>query len=94
MPFHWLNNQGVESSAGYVLQRMHRFYYHYTEGERVVQVIVEPGIQREELFLDKKAKWQPPHDAEQIPTRKLIAIQRNISDALTFMSIPHVFKDK
>lgn len=29
--FRWLNQQGVESDDGFVLQRMHRFYYHYVE---------------------------------------------------------------
>jgi hypothetical protein len=45
MSFNWLNKQGVKSSTGYVLQSMHRFYYHYIEGDHVMEVNVERGIE-------------------------------------------------
>ena len=94
MSFTWLNKQGVKSSTGYVLQSMHRFYYHYIEGDHAMQVNVEPGIEYEEIFWDWNAKWQSPHQSEEIPREKLVEIQRNISEALTFMKTPHVFKNR
>lgn len=94
MSFNWLNKQGVASSSGYVLQRMHRFYYHYQEGDRVMVVNVEPGLQYEEIVWDWNVKWQSPHQAEEILREKLVEIQKNISEALNFMKTPHVFKTR
>jgi hypothetical protein len=92
MAFHWLNKQGFESSAGYALQRTHRFYYHYKEEERIIVVYVESSVECTVVFWDGKAKWRPPHDAEQISPQKLTGIKKKISDALTFMNTPHIFK--
>jgi hypothetical protein len=50
MSFKWLNKQGVASSCGYVVQSMDRFYYHYIEGEYVMVVYVEPGLDYEEVI--------------------------------------------
>jgi hypothetical protein len=94
MSFNWINKQGVECTDGYVLQRMHRFYYHYKEGERVMVVYTESGVECTVIFLDGKAKWEPPHSSEKISHQKLDDIQSNIASALTFMKTPHVFKQK
>lgn len=94
MFFNWLNKQGVECSAGYILQRMHRFYYYYKEGQHTMLVNVEPGIEYEEILWDGKAKWQPPHSSEEIAHQKLDDIKSNISSALTFMKTPHIFREK
>jgi len=94
MSFKWLNKQGVESSEGYVLQRMHRFYYYYTEGECVMQIDVESSIKCTVIYMDQKAKWLPPHDSETIQPQRLADIQRKVSAALDFMETPHIFKNK
>jgi hypothetical protein len=92
MTFNWLNKQGVESSSGYMVQRMHRFYYHYIEGDHTMVVNVEPGLEYEEVIWDRNGRWQPPHQSEEIPQERLTEIQKNISTALSFMKTPHVFK--
>lgn len=94
--FKWLNKQGVESSAGYVLQSMHRFYYHYTEGEKTMQVFVEPltdehGHYSETVDLKSLDHWLPPHADVSIDDAKRQDIRKNISDALDFMDIDHHF---
>jgi hypothetical protein len=92
--FTWLNKQGVKSPKGFALQSMHRFYYHYIEDDHVMRVNVEPGINHEKVYWGGTQKWEPPHDGEAISHDKLAEIQRNISDALTFMGIPHGFSSK
>ena len=94
MSFKWLNKQGVASSSGYVVQSMDRFYCHYIEGEYVMVVYVEPGLDYEEVIWNWDEKWRPPHQSEEIPREKLIQIQNNISAALSFMKTPHIFKTK
>lgn len=94
--FKWLNKQGVESSRGFVLQRMHRFYYHYIEGDKKMQVFVEPftdhrGHYLETISLKSLDHWLPPHSEEAIDDGKREEIQKNISDALKFMDIDHRF---
>ncbi len=55
-------------------------------------VNVEPGTQYEEVIWDWSGKWQPPHQSEEISREGLVEIRKNISDALTFMKTPHIFK--
>jgi hypothetical protein len=92
MLFKWLNKQGVESSSGYMLQRMGRFYYHYKEGDHVMRVNIEPGVEYQEIVWDKTVRWEPPHDSERVSSEQITAIEKNISDALTFMCTAHIFK--
>ena len=85
--FEWLNKQGVKAEAGYVLQRQHRFYYHYVEGDRVLKVDVDSGLKGEDITLDSTPHWESPHEDEPIPNDKLTEIEARICDALTFMGI-------
>lgn len=90
--FKWLNKQGVESTEGYKLQRMDRFHYNYTEGDRILSIIVEPGLQYEEISVDSRSKWESPFEGEIVTSLDRIdAIRSNISKALTFMGINHRF---
>jgi hypothetical protein len=94
--FEWLNKQGVRSSEGYTFQSMHRFYYHYVEGDRKLQINVEPftddkGRYSEGVYLDSLKHWLPPHDNEPISLEKQKEIQERISAALKFMNINHSF---
>ncbi len=91
--FTWLNKQGVKSDEGYILQRMHRFYYHYVEGEHCMQVNVEPGPHIETVYLDSLKCWLPPFDKEPIALERLKEIQHRISAALTFMGTEHRFQE-
>ena len=94
--FRWLNKQGVESTSGFVLQSMDRFFYHYTEADRVLQVNVEPltdvtGRYREQVYVSSLQRWQPPFGEHLIPESEQQRIRANISAALEFMGIAHEF---
>ncbi|MBM3837856.1 MAG: hypothetical protein FJ398_07790 [Verrucomicrobia bacterium] len=95
--FTWLNKQGVKSSKGFILQGVHRFYYHYLEGQRCIQVDVEPctepdGTYSEIVYLDSLQRWQPPFDSEKLTQKRVSEIRQNISEALGFMGVKHSFK--
>jgi hypothetical protein len=89
--FRWLNKQGVESSSGFALQRVERFWYEYREADHVMRVMVEPGTLDEEIDEESIARWLPPYESEQVTAQKKVHIEANISDALTFMGIKHRF---
>jgi hypothetical protein len=93
--FHWLNKQGVRSSAGFELQSMHRHYYHYTEGEKSMQVVVEPcragEHYYEEVAMSSFQRWLPPHEQELVTTEDVARIRGNVESALSFMGIKHTF---
>ncbi len=91
MTFTWLNKQGVESDSGFVLQRMHRFFYHYIEADHVIQVKVEPDIKGERILLSSLSKWQPPHEGDVITDAARVKIRADIVTALGFMKIKHKF---
>ncbi len=96
MSFAWLNKQGVQSSNGFILQSMHRFFYHYIEGPKRIQVDVEPlqdekGNYYEGIYSDSIRKWLPPHDHESVSHEQSDRIRRNISAALVFMGTAHKF---
>ena len=42
--FTWLNKQGVRSDRGFEIQRTERFTVEYREGEKVVTIDVESGL--------------------------------------------------
>lgn len=94
--FTWLNKQGVQSSDGFVLQRMHRFYHHYIEDDKILKIIVEACWDKDnryfqEIITDSIIEWLPPHDGLIIDENNKKRIMKNISDALTFMGIDHKF---
>jgi len=83
----WLNKQGVVLDNGVVFQRMHRFLYHYMEGDRLMLIAVEPGIYYEEIRLPLPTKWESFYEREDIDENKVEGIRTNIRDALCFMGI-------
>ncbi len=89
--FRWLNKQGVESDDGFVLQRMHRFYYHYVEDGKTLQVDVELGRKSEDISSASFLQWQTPHDAEVLSLDEQARIKANVQAALRFMNIRHRF---
>lgn len=91
--FKWLNKQGVESTSGYILQRVSRFSYEYREGSQKMLIIVEPGINYEDIDESSLSKWLPPDEFKTILSEKKSEIKANISDALSFMGIKHKFTD-
>jgi len=92
--FDWINKQGVKSNEGYVVQQIHRFYFYYIEGERVLKVFVEPIKNGIEIILEPRPKWEPPSSADQITEAKSVEIENRILDALKFMGIKYTIKRK
>jgi len=90
--FEWLNKQGVKAHAGYVLQRMHRFYYHYVEDDHVLKVDVDSGLKGEDIILESAPHWESPYEDESIPSDKLPEIEKRICEALEFMGIRYTIK--
>jgi hypothetical protein len=64
MNFQWLNKRGVQSSDGFVLQRIQRFHYHYVINDHLMDIVVLPGREFEELLLNSRSKWRPPYETE------------------------------
>jgi hypothetical protein len=91
--FQWINKQGVTSSEGFTVQRMHRHYYHYVEGDHVVRVMVEPcrdqrtGQYYEIVAEDSFSQWQPPFENEPLASERVEQIRQRFFDALKFMEI-------
>lgn len=95
----WINKQGVQLPSGDVLQRAHRFYYHYIENDHVMKIYVEPLRNPddgyfEEISFGQDMKWEAPYESEKISSIKLEAIKKNVSSALDFMGIKHSFKSE
>lgn len=92
----WLNKQGVSSSEGFILQRMHRFYYHYIENDHVMKINVEPlrhdDQYYENIYANSLEHWLPPHDEEIISSEKKMSIKKNIEAALEFMKIEYIWE--
>jgi hypothetical protein len=89
MDFQWLDTMSVRSSEGFSLERMHRFFYHYVEGPRRMQVNAEgledaEGRYGEEIDTASLQRWLPPHDEEPVTPEKHAQIRRNIEAALAF----------
>ena len=89
--FTWLNKQGVKSSDGFILQRVHRFYYFFEKGDKKMQVYVEPGVPCEGVYKDSFDKWMPPHENIVISDEEKESIKMNVSDALNFMGVSFKF---
>ena len=94
MTFSWLNLQGVRSSEGFTLQRMHRYFYHYLSGERTIEIVVEPCQTSDNEYLeyidtDSIDRWREANPAAALTDGESTAIIANTSAALTFMGIRH-----
>ncbi len=87
--FTWLNKQGVASDSGFMLQRVQRFFYEYSEKGQTLRIAVEPGLKYEEIRLPAVPRWQPPHEAIVVDGPELARVIGNVTEALTFMGIQH-----
>jgi hypothetical protein len=91
--FTWLNKQGVRSSDGFDAQFTGRYEFTYREGDHVLK------LEGEDLFGNlegrsfafgfydswQTARWQPPHDEDEITTADRLRIRSNIMEAIEFM---------
>jgi hypothetical protein len=91
--FVWLNKQGVKSESGFILQRMTRYSYHYTEGNYILKINVEPGVKHEELSFGARVSWGKPFQHDLISDSDVGMIRQRVREALKFMGIRFKFVD-
>jgi len=89
MTFQWLNKQGVESSEGFVVQRMDRISYHYEEGGKTLKVLVDDGLTPDgkyyvTLYFPEKLRWEAPFDKLVISPSEAARIEANFEAAMRF----------
>jgi hypothetical protein len=88
MTFNWLNKQGVESDAGFVLQFTGRFTAEYREGGKIVTLDVEDGFTQGMpcISLDYCAfdHWD---DGSVIPPARRAQLFDNVRQALEFQGL-------
>jgi hypothetical protein len=90
MTFKRINFQGVESSAGFVVQIAGRFELQYIEHDHVLSVPIENSLVVI-IYCDRSCRWNPPFEEEEISETKRREILQNIEAALNFMGDRCVF---
>jgi hypothetical protein len=90
--FKWINNQGVESDDGFVVQFTGRFTVQYRERERVLTLFVEAGrvidgIRDEVIPLSEFERWDGDPPEQMISTDERARLIKNISDAFEFQGL-------
>lgn len=97
--YRWLNKQGVESPGKFILQSVHRFFYHYIEGKKIYRIDIEPCYSKEgnykgyyEKLNSNSIALLDGDEVIEISEEERKRISKNISDALDFMNIKHHFE--
>jgi hypothetical protein len=89
--FNWLNKQGVQSDAGFVVQCTGRFTYEYRECGRSLEIEVESGFSagRPSVSIQKDAfaKWAPTRPFYETPREEQERLLKNFRDALAFQGL-------
>lgn len=89
--FTWLNKQGVKSDRGFVVQFTGRFTAEYREGEKVVTLDVESGLNGGVpcIILDPNAfaKWD---DGTPIAPNHQAQLFQNVREAMEFQGLKMV----
>lgn len=94
--FQWLNKQGVSSDEGFTVQRMHRHFYHYVQGDHVMRAVVEPcrdpksGRYFEEVSASSMTRWEAPYQSESVSEAQRESIKVRFLAALDFMGIEYI----
>ncbi|HEX3657380.1 MAG TPA: hypothetical protein VHV55_16440 [Pirellulales bacterium] len=96
--FEWINNQGVRSDKGFVVQFTGRFTIEYQEGPHTTVLAVEPGFDPDSgkpvlvvAVPPTLVPWGAPEFASDEGRRKFI---ENVREALVFQNLNPVFEDK
>jgi hypothetical protein len=87
--FKWLNNQGVESTKGFVVQSVDRFTIEYIEGSKLISLYVERGFLPDGkvciyITPDAFQKWD---DGILISELKQTELLKNFKEAMEFQKI-------
>ncbi len=89
-----LNPQGARSSSGFVVQVTGRGELEYIEGDHVLRVEFEPGINKEgqydiAVYRNSIKAWLPPFHREMVSKEKRGQVAERIGDALAFLGTPY-----
>lgn len=87
--FKWLNNQGVVSDKGFIVQSINRFVIEYRELPNLIQISVERGMLKNGItciyiYPDEFEKW---NDGAPIPYEKQKEILQNFKEAMEFQGV-------
>jgi hypothetical protein len=89
--FTWLNKQGVQSDAGFVVQRTDRFTCEYREGGHRIEVEVESGLMGDRPCLsirrDAFSKWSGTRHAGETVDQQQARLMKNFKEAMEFQGI-------
>ena len=87
--FTWLNNQGVKSDKGFIVQCVSRFTFEYQEGTKILTINVETDFLegRKPLIIVKKMDFTTWDHGINISEEKIDRIISNFIAALDFQGI-------
>ncbi len=89
-----LNPQGARSSDGFIVQVAGRGELEYVEGDHVLRVDFEPGINKQGqhdivVYRNSIKGWFPPFEREVVSGQKREQVAKRIGDALAFLGTPY-----
>ena len=90
--FRWLNKQGVASSAGFELQRVHRFYYRYVRGDRALELMTEAKEGGDRVFLEAEPAWITVTGPIPLCVEDRIMVRNDLAAAFAFMRIKAIIQ--
>ncbi len=86
--FTWLNKQGVQSDLGFTVQFTGRFDAEYSEGDKVVSLYVESGIDEGDQCIlinpDAFIRWD---GGQPIPVERQQKMLQNFREAMEFQGL-------
>ena len=89
--FIWLNKQGVQSDAGFVVQFTGRFICEYREGGRILDLEVEDGVIGQQPCINIKRdvfeSWNVAGVKHDIPEEQQLRMLQNFKDAMEFQGL-------
>ena len=89
--FTWLNKQGVQSDAGFVVQFTGQFTCEYREGGRILELEVEDGVIGQQPCINIKrdafASWNVAGVTHDILEEEQLRMLQNFKDAMEFQGL-------
>jgi hypothetical protein len=89
--FRWLNKQGVESDAGFAVQRTGRFTCEYREAGCTIELEVESGLVDGKPCInvarDAFARWSGPCIGSETSLEQRARLMRNLEEAMAFQGL-------
>lgn len=89
--FKWLNKQGVESDAGFVVQFTGRFTCEYREGGCALELEVESGLMGDRpcISIARNAfvRWNGARLGGETPEEQQARLLKNFKEAMAFQGM-------